>query len=92
VRLDDGARKRQKKGVLTAVHDDGELISESGIRGDLDHEKRISGLDIEAENFNERPEEAKMRIIIILGDRLRNFGSRKERIRRYYQEPRSHYH
>jgi hypothetical protein len=44
----------------------------------LDHEKRTPGLEIETEDFNERPEGAKMKIIIILGDRLRNLEAEKK--------------
>jgi hypothetical protein len=47
--------------------------------GYLDHEKRTSGLEIKAEDFNECPEGAKMKIIIILSDRLRNLEAENKR-------------
>jgi hypothetical protein len=46
----------------------------------LDHEKRISEFEIEIENFNERSEEIKMNIIIILNDRFRNLEIKNKRL------------
>ena len=46
----------------------------------MDHEKRTSRLEIGAKDFNERPERIKIKIIIILGDRLRNLEAENKRL------------
>jgi hypothetical protein len=46
----------------------------------LNHEKRISELKIKIESCNERPEEIKIKIIIILDDRLRNLEAENKRL------------
>jgi hypothetical protein len=56
MRLNNGARKRQKKKILITIYNDSELISKFGIRNYLNYEKRISEFEIKIENFNECPE------------------------------------
>jgi hypothetical protein len=43
----------------------------------LNHEKRIFEFEIKIKNFNERPEEIKIKIIIILNDRFRHLEIEK---------------
>jgi hypothetical protein len=78
--LDNGARKRQKKEILITIYNDSEFIFESEIRNYLNYEKRIFEFEIKIENFNERPEEIKMKIIIILDDRVRNLKIEKKEL------------
>jgi hypothetical protein len=79
--LEDGARKRQKKEIrIAAYYDNNEIIFKSEIRNYLDHEKRISGLEIKIENFNECPEKVKMKIMIILNDRFRNLKTENKKL------------
>jgi hypothetical protein len=80
IKLDNGVRKRQKKGILIAIHNYSEFISESGIRNYLNHEKRIFEFEIKIENFNEYSEEIKIKIIIILDDRLRHLEAEKKKL------------
>jgi hypothetical protein len=71
----------KKKEPRTATHhDDNEIIFKSKIRNYLDHEKRISELEIKIEDFNERPEKIKIKIIIILNDRLRNLKTENKKL------------
>jgi hypothetical protein len=81
VRLEDGTRKRQKKKIRTAAHyNDNEITFKFEIRNYLDHEKRISEFEIKIENFNKRPEETKIKIIIILNNKFRNLEAENKKL------------
>jgi hypothetical protein len=73
--------ENDRKKIRTAAHhNDDEIPFKSEIRNYLNHEKRISEFKIKIENFNERPEKIKIKIIIILNNRFRNLEAENKKL------------